>query len=149
MANWEIVTWLKSLLLIFFLLPISCAHQGHLSRDEGSAAAVALPVSDGFEQETLSAIWRRTRILSADFRFQSQFARMGKHAIEIALHEGDHAEQSPGNNPTERAELLETRSLESIEGQAYSYSFSIYLPRASAIRNSARISSKWACIGIE
>ena len=86
-------------------------------------------IHDGFEHETLSAIWSDQRIEAHAFEVQSQIVRSGQHAAKITLRSGDKA--NPGNDldlPNERDELQEVKTLHAQEEDTFEYRFSVYLP---------------------
>jgi hypothetical protein len=86
-------------------------------------------VYDGFETSKLSRIWSTKRMETHALEIQSDVVRTGNSAAKMTLTAGDIAEAGIGEAlPTERDELLEVSSLESIEGVNYEYQFSMFLP---------------------
>ena len=85
---------------------------------------------DGFEEDSLSEIWKQTKFEKGAVEFQSEIVRKGKKALKITIHKGDKTEQGNKHYKTsERDELLERKDYGPKEGKGYSYSFSIYLPK--------------------
>ena len=78
------------------------------------------------------------------FEIQSKIVHTGKGAAKIKLSAGDIAAPGNGNDlPTERDELLETDSLESIEGGKYEYQFSMFLPESFPIVPVRLVIAQW------
>jgi len=103
-----------------------------------------IDVYDSFDTTGLSSIWGKTRMESKSFEIQSKIVRKGKGAAKITLRAGDIA--APGNGkdlPTERDELLEIGSLESIEGVKYEYQFSMFLPDSFPIVPVRLVIAQW------
>jgi hypothetical protein len=81
---------------------------------------------------------------SKSFEIQSEVVRKGKGAAKITLRAGDTAEPGNGNDlPTERDELLEIDSLESVEGGTYEYQFSLFLPESFPIVPVRLVVAQW------
>jgi hypothetical protein len=107
---------MKKSILIILLLNLMFCQSGR-----------EINVSDGFESNELSKIWSAEKLLPGALEIQSSFVRSGKSAAKITLHPGDQIDDEKGTI-LERAELLESKDLYSIEGSEYSYSFSMFLP---------------------
>jgi hypothetical protein len=98
---------------------------------------------DGFE-ESLSDIWKKTKLEAGAVEIQSEIVREGKGAAKITIHKGDKAEEGYGNVKTsERAELLERKELGPEEGKSYSYSFSVYVPEDFPIVPTRLVLAQW------
>jgi hypothetical protein len=101
-------------------------------------------VYDGFEEAHLSNIWKITRMNPNSLEIQSNIVRKGKSALKITLKTGDMAEDTSGKNkPTERDELLEIPSLQSIEGIKYEYRFSMFLPDSFPVSTTRLVIAQW------
>jgi hypothetical protein len=134
--------WLVALAVL-----LACAHGGPRELQEahgGALAAASLDVYDGFETPTLSSAWNESRFVPGALVIQSGRVRAGRNAAKITLHQGDHFEPgSRGGLPSERAELMETASLEAIEGRSYAYSFSMFIPRDFPIVPTRLVIAQW------
>ena len=88
-------------------------------------------VYDGFESSRLSwSRWSRWRFVSGAVVPEDTVVRAGHRALAITVHSGDCYEAASDDGAaTERAELMESWWLVSRTGRAYSYSFSIHIPR--------------------
>jgi hypothetical protein len=101
-------------------------------------------IYDGFEGNTLSDIWSKTKFEKGAIEFQSAVVRKGKKALKITIHKGDKIEENNGNfNTTERDELLEDKKLGPLEEKSYSYSFSLYLPKEFIIVPTRLVLAQW------
>jgi len=101
-------------------------------------------VSDIFEAPKLSNIWSTDRMESKSFKIQSIIVRKGKHAAMITLRTGDVSEAATAKSlATERDELCEKESLYSIEGPAYEYKFSMFIPGNFPIVNTRLVIAQW------
>jgi len=101
-------------------------------------------VSDGFETRQLSKIWSTDRMEIKSFEIQSTIVRKGKSAAKITIHTGDKTETGTGTSAnSERDELLEDRSLVSIEGSKYEYKFSMFLPETFPIVSTRLVIAQW------
>jgi hypothetical protein len=103
-----------------------------------------IDVYDGFEKSRLSKIWSSKRMEASAFETQSNIVYKGNSAAKITLRAGDIAEAGDGKDlPTERDELLEIGSLESIEGVKYEYQFSMFLPDSFPIVPVRLVIAQW------
>ena len=99
---------------------------------------------DGFEEDSLSEIWKQTKFEKGAVEFQSEIVRKGKKALKITIHKGDKTEQGNKHYKTsERDELLERKDYGPKEGKGYSYSFSIYLPKDFPIVPTRLVLAQW------
>lgn len=87
-------------------------------------------IYDGFEEKTLSNLWSRKRFEEHAIEIQSEIVRKGKNAVKITIRSKDKFEDNKGKSKnTERDEVLEDVSLWAKEGEAYSYKFSLFIPK--------------------
>jgi len=101
-------------------------------------------VYDGFENSKLITIWSTERMEDSSFEFQSAIARKGRSAIKITLRTGDKPEaQTAKDKATERDELSEDMSLYAVEGSAYEYRFSMFLPDSFPITKTRLVIAQW------
>ena len=101
-------------------------------------------VYDDFEAHKLSRIWDTDRMVPQSFEIQSEIVRKGEKAAKITLRTGDIFEAAYGKSaPTERDELEETESLESVEGVKYEYQFSMFVPQSFPIVNTRLVIAQW------
>lgn len=103
-----------------------------------------LPVQDRFEGSELSKLWDTSRFEKKDVKIQSAIAQSGHGAIAITLHTGDKYEG--GNDSSlvsERAELMEARSLVSKEDNSYEYAFSMFIPANFPIVPTRLVLAQW------
>lgn len=102
------------------------------------------PVQDGFENNRLSKLWDTSRFEKQDIKIQSVVTHSGHGAVAITLHTGDKYEA--GNDSSlvsERAELMEARSLVSKEGNSYEYAFSMFIPDNFPIVPTRLVLAQW------
>jgi hypothetical protein len=101
-------------------------------------------VCDGFEGATLSRVWERSRFAPGAVAMQTNIVRAGRSAARVVVHARDKFEAGvPGDTDSERAELLEARRLTSIEGRAYEYSFSMFIPTNFPIVPTRVVIAQW------
>lgn len=101
-------------------------------------------IYDGFEENSLSNIWKQTKFEPGAIKIQSNIVRKGKNAVGITIRKGDKVEYGDGSYKTsERDELLERKDLGPKEGKAYSYSFSIFLPKDFLIVPIRLVLAQW------
>lgn len=122
----------KLILLIFFLfIEISCKKK-------------PINVHDDFEAPSLKNIWSTDRMEAHSFEIQSQITRKGKSAAKITLRTGDVIEAGNDSSlSSERDELLERSSLESVNDVTYEYQFSMFLPDNFPIVPTRLIIAQW------
>jgi len=110
----------------------------------GWNARAQINVSDGFETSQLSKIWSTDRMETRSFEIQSTLIRKGKSAAKITIQTGDKTEAGTGTSATsERDELMEDRSLVSVEGVKYEYKFSMFLPESFPIVSTRLVIAQW------
>lgn len=103
-----------------------------------------LPVQDGFDDNQLSKLWDTSRFEKQDVKIQSAITHNGHGAACITLHTGDKYEA--GNDSSlvsERAELMEARSLVSKEDNSYEYAFSMFIPADFPIVPTRLVIAQW------
>ena len=101
-------------------------------------------IYDGFEGKKLSDIWDRKRSEPYAVKIQSNIVRKGKKALKITVRSKDKFEDLKGKHRnTERDEIREEKRLWAKEGEAYSYSFSVFLPKKFQIVPTRLIFSQW------
>ncbi len=93
----------------------------------GCKAQNAILATDDFETDTLNKIWTNDKFIPGALNMQSHHVRTGKKAATLTLHQGDQIDQEKGTK-FERAELIESKILNSSENLNYEYSFSLFLP---------------------
>ncbi|MFH1607930.1 MAG: polysaccharide lyase [archaeon] len=99
---------------------------------------------DGFEGDSLSDIWKKTKFEPEAVEIQSDIVRKGKSAVKITIHKGDKIEKGYENVKTsERDELLERKELGPEEGKSYSYSFSVCIPEDFPIVPTRLVLAQW------
>ena len=101
-------------------------------------------ITDGFENPTISNIWKTDKIIKSDAQIQSVVVRSGHTAIQINLHTNDKFEAGRnGNLDSERAELTEAESLISQQGKTYIHTFSIFIPIDFPIVDRRLVLAQW------
>jgi len=102
-------------------------------------------VYDGFESPGLSwSRWSRWRFASGAVVSEDTVVRSGHRALAITVHSGDCYEAaSDDGEATERAELMESWWLVSRTGRAYSYSFSLFIPREFPQTSERLVIAQW------
>jgi len=101
-------------------------------------------VYDGFEEDRLSDMWGRKKFEERAVKIQSKIVRKCKRAVKITIHKGDGFEDNKGlANDTERDEIREEEYLWAKEGEAHSYSFSMFLPKNFPIVHTRLVLSQW------
>ena len=114
-----------------------------ITRASGQIPA-AIDVYDGFESPTLSKVWDTDRFEAGAVQMQTNIVRAGHSAVKITVHSGDKFEAGVnGNKDSERAELLEARSLVSKEDTAYEFSFSDFIPKDFPIVPTRLVIAQW------
>lgn len=99
-------------------------------------------ISDNFESDSLSSIWRKDKFVRGALEIQSTHVRSGQKAVKLTLRPGDQIEEEKGTI-LERAELREPKELTSVEQQDYSYSFSVFLPEDFPIVPTRLVIAQW------
>ena len=103
-----------------------------------------IDVYDDFEAPSLKNIWSTDRMESHSFEIQSQITRKGKSAAKITLRTGDIIEAGNDSSlASERDELEEISSLESVNDITYEYQFSMFLPDSFPVVNTRLIIAQW------
>jgi len=129
------VNWLRVGLAVWPLLGISSAQQSRSGASE---------IYDGFEEPSLSKLWDTSRFIDRAVRIQGTVVRAGHGAAEVTVHTGDKFEAGiAGNSDSERAELLEARSLVSKERTTYEYAFSMFFPETFPIVPTRLVIAQW------
>ena len=101
-------------------------------------------VYDGFETAELSKLWETSRFVPGAVQMQTNISRAGRGAAMIVLRSGDKFEAGlHGDSDSERAELMEARSLTSIEGRPYEFSFSMFFPTNFLIVPTRLVIAQW------
>ena len=103
-------------------------------------------IYDGFETKDLSGIWSTAKFESGALVVQPDVVRAGKSAAKITIHQGDRsdaADPSTNTNENERDELLERKDLWTPEEKAYSYAFSIFIPKDFPIVSTRLVLAQW------
>ncbi len=109
-----------------------------------NATVPAIDVYDGFETTQLSKAWDTSRFVPGAVMMQSDIVRAGHGAVKIVVHANDKYEAGiSGNRPTERAELMEARTLVSKEMGNYQYSFSMFIPADFPIVPTRLVIAQW------
>lgn len=108
----------------------------------GGQSRRPIDVYDGFESPELSKVWSPERFLPGAVKIQSEVVRSGRSSAMITLHPGDQLADEKGSE-LERAELMEARELTSWEDSAYSYTFSMFLPRDFPIVPTRLVIAQW------
>lgn len=121
---------LKRLLFCIILILISCRSNQRLD------------IYDGFESPKLNPIWSDWRYLPGAVEIQSEIVREGKSACKITLHPGDQMEEEIGTI-LERAELMESTNLVSLENLDYSYAFSLFMPEDFPVVPTRLVIAQW------
>lgn len=99
---------------------------------------------DGFEGEALSDIWSHSRFEERAIEIQDKIVRKGKKALKMTLRSMDKFESGGGKfKDSERDELLERKEYGPLEGKAYEYSFSIYIPEDFPIVPTRLVIAQW------
>jgi hypothetical protein len=99
-------------------------------------------LSDGFESSTLAAIWSSEKLIPGALEIQSVVVRSDKGAARLALKQGDQICKEKGII-LERAELLESKRLWTLEDSAYSYAFSLFLPSDFPVVPTRLVIAQW------
>lgn len=101
-----------------------------------------LDIYDGFESEEVSPIWSDWRYLPGAVEIQSEIVKEGKSACKITLHPGDQMEEEIGTI-LERAELMESTNLVSLENLEYAYAFSLFMPKDFPVVPTRLVIAQW------
>lgn len=101
-----------------------------------------LDITDGFESNELSHIWRSDKFVPGALDFQSKIVRSGKSAAKITLNPGDQINNEKGTI-LERAEIMEASKFTSIENSTYLYEFSLFLPADFPVVPSRLVIAQW------
>jgi hypothetical protein len=126
------VHWMKLLHAILFFIGIS------------AALAAPMDVYDGFETAKLSQLWSTDRFEPGAVTMQTNIVRAGHGAVQITVHTGEKFEAGAnGGKDSERAELLEAKTLVSRENAAYEYSFSEFFPTNFPIVPTRLVVAQW------
>ena len=99
-------------------------------------------VSDNFESETLSSIWRTDKFIEGAMTLQSEIVKSGKKACKLTVRSGDQIEEEKGTK-FERAELREKNELMINENERCVYSFSLYIPDDFPIVDTRLVIAQW------
>jgi Polysaccharide lyase len=99
-------------------------------------------VYDGFEKSSLGGYWETRRFVPGAVEIQSSVVRAGRGAARITLRAGDQIPQERGSE-LERAELQERWRSWSVEGSAYAYAFSVFLPQGFPIVPTRLVIAQW------
>ena len=122
-------------LAVWPLLRISSAQQSRSGASE---------IYDGFEEPSLSKAWDTSRFIDGAVRIQGSIVRTGHGAAEVTVHAGDKFEVGiAGSSDSERAELMEARSLVSKERTTYEYAFSMFFPETFPIVPTRLVIAQW------
>jgi hypothetical protein len=108
----------------------------------GSGCQRETPTYDDFENPALATCWETNKFLPGAVQIQSSVVRAGRGAARITLRSGDQIPQEKGS-VLERAELQEARRLWSLEGSAYAYSFSLFVPQDFPIASTRLVIAQW------
>jgi Polysaccharide lyase len=101
-------------------------------------------IYDDFETKKLTKIWSSKKLASHAIEMQSTIVRSGQSAAKISVNTGDMYEAgNDSSKTTERAELLEANGLESVEGEKYAYSFSLFIPTDFPIVATRLVIAQW------
>ncbi len=103
-----------------------------------------MDVYDGFEGTKLSKLWDTTGFVPGAVTIQSEIVRAGHGALKIVVHSRDKFE--PGTNgdaDSERAEIMESRKLCSLENATYEQSFSMFIPTGFPIVTTRLVIAQW------
>jgi hypothetical protein len=108
------------------------------------AQSQPVDIYDGFESPTLSSLWETSRFAPGAVELQSRIVRNGHGAVKISVHSNDKFEAGiNGNSDSERAELMEARTLVSKDDDADEYSFSIFFPPDFPIVPTRLVVAQW------
>lgn len=108
------------------------------------APSAPVDVYDGFETPTLSNLWETSRFAPGAVSMETDIVRAGHSAIKIVVHSNDKFEAGiNGNSNSERAELMEARTLVSKDDDADEYSFSIFFPPDFPIVPTRLVVAQW------
>ncbi len=101
-------------------------------------------VYDGFENNTVSNIWRTDKMEKGSLKIQREIVRNGQSAAMITLKTGDRFESGLcKSKDSERDELCEAKNLLSAEGNLYEYRFSLFLPDSFPIVPVRLVLAQW------
>jgi len=106
---------------------------------------IPIHVYDGFESSNLSWMhWSRARFVRGAVVPQEKIFRSGQRALAITVRNGDRYEAASDTGAaTERDELMESWWLYSHMGRAYTYSFSLYLPKDFPLTRQRLVLAQW------
>jgi hypothetical protein len=99
-------------------------------------------ISDGFESNKLSNIWRSDKLVPGSFEFQSKIVKSGLSALKITLNPGDQIDDEKGTI-LERSEIMEKRKQFILEDSVYEYEFSLLLPEDFPIVPTRLVIAQW------
>jgi hypothetical protein len=107
-------------------------------------ATAQLPVQDGFEGRDLSKLWDTSRFEKGAVVMQSQIVKSGHGAAKITVQTGEKYEAgNDSSKVSERAELLEARTLVGRENNTYEYAFSMFIPTDFPIVPTRLVIAQW------
>jgi hypothetical protein len=97
-----------------------------------------------FEEGKIDEIWRSDKFEAGAVQVQSEVAKApGKYAARITVRTGQIQGTGQGGVATERAELQLRKELWTHEGEAYRYSFSLYLPTGFPKETQRTVLGQW------
>jgi hypothetical protein len=109
-----------------------------------NAPAISVNVYDGFETGSLSSLWSNDRFEAGAVEVVTNFSRAGRSAVKITVRSHDKFEAgSPTTSGSERAELLETKTLVGREDTPYEFSFSMFFPTNFPIEPTRLVIAQW------
>ena len=103
-----------------------------------------LNVYDGFETPTLGDLWERSHFVPEAVVMERQVVRAGKQAVAVTVRSGNMFEAGQhGDADSERAEIMEVRSLVAKQDEAFEYSFSMFFPQDFPIVPTRLVIAQW------
>jgi hypothetical protein len=126
------ISSLKRLIVVSLLAIAGCEARGSSPPATTQSGPANEGIYDGFESDELSGVWDRRKFEPGAVVIQSEVVRAGRCAAKITIRQGDRFDPARADGSSidnERDELLERRDLYAREGDAYAYSFSIFIPR--------------------
>jgi hypothetical protein len=127
--------------LVTFLAIVSV---GISHAQSSNTTAPSIDIYDSFETSRLSQVWDTSRFVPGAVQMQTNFVRVGRGAAKVTVRANDKIEAGiNGNSDSERAELMEARTLTSKEDEVYEYSFSMFIPTDFPIVQTRLVIAQW------
>lgn len=99
--------------------------------------------SEGFESKQISRIWRTDKAELNSLNFDCPKPHSGASCLQVKLRKGQKTSIGIDKKNTERTEIQESKSLESLLESTYKYSFNFLLPGGFSKIQNRLVLSQW------